>query len=191
MAKPKNPIQLGVVGAAHGIRGEVRVKPYTQDPLALGDYGPLSTTDGRSLVVEDMRLSKDVVIVRFEGISDRNAAEALNGQALHVDRSALPEELDEEEYYHADLVGLAVVDEDGTTLGKVVTIHDFGAGDLLEVRPASGRTLMIPFTRDAVPEIDIPKGRLRVDSTAAGLNEEADAEEQRSGSENPAGGDGQ
>lgn len=170
MAKAENPVQLGVIGAAHGIRGEVRVKVYTEDLAALGGYGPLFTGDGRALVVKDIRPAKGIAIVRFEGVTSRNEAEALNGEALFVDRSALPEDLEDEEFYHTDLIGLTVLDETGKTIGKVVAIHDFGAGDLLEVRPASGPTHMIPFTRDAVPKIELSEGVIRVDSMAAGLN---------------------
>lgn len=173
MAKPKNPVQLGVIGAAHGIRGELRVKTFTEDPMALGDYGPLHTAAGRALVVKDIRPAKGVAVVRFDGVTSRNDAEALNGEALFVDRSALPEDLDEEEFYYADLIGLSVFDETNTTLGKVAAVHDFGAGDLLEVRPVRGPTYMIPFTRDAVPDIDLGQGIIRVDSAAAGLNAEA------------------
>ncbi|WP_274423418.1 ribosome maturation factor RimM [Chelativorans sp. YIM 93263] len=188
MPKPKNPIQLGIVGAAHGIRGEVRVKPYTEDPAALGDYGPLYTADGRMLVLKNLRPSKGGVIARFEGIGDRNAAEGLNGEELFVDRSALPEDLDEEEFYHADIIGLTAIDETGTKLGKVVAIHDFGAGDLLEVRPASGQTLMIPFTREAVPEIDVPGGQLHVDGVAAGLDEGENPEDRKNAAGDSLGG---
>ncbi|WP_309082675.1 ribosome maturation factor RimM [Chelativorans sp.] len=175
----ENPVQLGVIGAAHGLKGEVRVKAFTDDPLALGGYGPLHTADGRALTVAHIRPAKDLVIIRFEGVNDRSAAEALNGVALFVDRSALPRELEEEEFYHADLVGLAAFDETGESLGRVVAVHNFGAGDILEIRPSSGITRMIPFTRDAVPEIDLAEGILRIDSLAAGLdNQEAEAEEQ-------------
>jgi len=181
MAKPRtpagieNPVQLAVIGAAHGIKGEVRVKTFTEDPMALGTYGPLYAVDGRTFTVAAIRPAKEVVIVRFKGIDDRNAAEALNGEALYVDRSALPEKLEEEEFYHADLVGLTVLDETGESLGRVIAVHNFGAGDLLEFREHSGSTVMIPFTRDAVPEIDLSEGVVRIDSVAAGL-EEAEAE---------------
>jgi len=184
MAKQKtpagmaNPVQLAVIGAAHGIKGEVRVKPFTEDPLALRSYGPLFTADGRSFFIAGIRPAKEVVIVRFKGIDDRNAAEALNGEALFVDRSALPEKLDEEEFYHADLVGLSVLDETGENLGRVIAVHNFGAGDLLEFRENSGTTVMIPFTQDAVPEIDLSEGMVRIDSVAAGLDQaEAAAKE--------------
>src|SRR5690606_36043495 len=127
MSKPINPVQLAAIGAAHGVRGELRVRSFTGDPLALADYGPLYTADGRRLDVVDLRAAKTVVVVRFRQVTDRDTAESLNGEALFVDRSALPEDLDEGEYYHADLIGLAVHD-DGGEIGKVVALHDFGGG---------------------------------------------------------------
>lgn len=170
-ARLENPVRLGTVGAPHGIRGELRVKPFTEDPMALGSYGPLCTADGRLLTVADIRPAKGVVVVRFAEIGDRNAAAALNGEGLFVDRSALPEALEEEEFYHTDLVGLTVLDERGETFGRVAAVHNFGAGDLLEIRPGSGQTLMIPFTRDAVPKIDLSKETIFIDRIAAGLEE--------------------
>lgn len=172
--KLENPVQLAVVGAAHGIKGEVRVKSFAEDPLALGRYGPLHTESGQALKVKDVRPAKNVVIVRFEGVSDRSAAEALTGQALYVDRSALPDQLEEEEFYHADLIGLPALDETGEKVGKVLAIHDFGAGDVLEIRPDSGPSVMVPFTREAVPEIDFEEGVIRLDSLAAGLGEDGE-----------------
>ncbi|WP_041544859.1 MULTISPECIES: ribosome maturation factor RimM [Chelativorans] len=184
MAKPKapagieNPVQLAVIGAAHGIKGEVRVKTFTEDPMALGSYGPLHMVDGRVLQVAAIRPAKEVVIVRFKGVDGRNAAEALNGEALFVDRSALPEKLEEEEFYYADLIGMAVLDEKGENLGRVVAVHNFGAGDLLEFRENSGPTVIIPFTRDAVPDIDLSNNTIRIDSITAGLdNAELSGEE--------------
>lgn len=162
-------ILMGVIGAAHGIKGEVRVKSFAADPVALGDYGPLRTKDGRIFTVKTIREAKEVVIVRFAEVADRNAAEALSGVELFVDRAALPDDLEEEEFYHADLVGLDVVDETGAGLGTVLAVHDFGAGDILEVRPKGGKSLMVPFTRAAVPEISLADRRVRIDAAAAGL----------------------
>src|SRR5688500_8251529 len=118
MPKPENPVQMAVIGAAHGIKGELRVKTFTGDPLALGDYSPLYAKDGRIFEIEDIRPAGEMVVVRFKGIRDRTLAEGLTGTELFVDRSALPEE-DEDEFYHADLVGLTVRDEASTDAGKV------------------------------------------------------------------------
>jgi 16S rRNA processing protein RimM len=177
VAKLENPVQMAVIGAAHGITGEVRTRVFTGDPAALGRYGPLHDAAGRAFEVVSVRPAKEVSIVRFKNIATREAAEALNGTALFVDRSALPADLDEEEFYHADLIGLSVRDEYGTEIGTVSAIHDFGAGDILEVARKDGPSVMIPFTRAAVPEIAQGQGFVRIDSLAAGLVEEEEAQE--------------
>jgi 16S rRNA processing protein RimM len=163
---------MAVIGAAHGIRGEVRVKIFTRDPAALGDYGPLRDGAGRTFKVVSVRPAKEVSIVRFKDIVTREAAEALNGTALFIDRSALPADLGEEEFYHADLIGLAVLDDGGAEIGTVAAIHDFGAGDILEVARKDGPSVMVPFTRAAVPEVAPAKGFVRIDNLAAGLVED-------------------
>jgi 16S rRNA processing protein RimM len=172
MPKPQNPIQMAVIGAPHGVRGELRVKTFTGDPLALGDYGPLYSRDGRSLEVLDIRSAKTVVVVRFKGVNDRSAAEALNGTELFIDRSALPDDGEEDEFYHADLIGLAVKDETGASVGKVMAVQNFGGGDILEITHSGKKGVLVPFTEAAVPEIDIKAGFLRIDTLAAGLLEE-------------------
>lgn len=174
MPKPENPIQMATIGAAHGVRGELRVKTFTGDPLALGDYGPLFSKDGRAFEVIDIRPANTVVVVRFKGVSDRSAAEALTGTELFVDRSALPDDGEDGEFYHADLVGLTVKDEAGALIGKVTAVLNFGGGDILEITHAGRKGVMVPFTEAAAPEIDIKAGFLRVDTIAAGLVEETD-----------------
>lgn len=178
MPKPENPIQMAVIGAPHGVRGELRVKTFTGDPLALGDYGPLFSTDGRAFEVIDIRPAKTVVVVRFKGVNGRDAAEALNGTELFIDRSALPDDGEEDEFYHADLIGLAVKDETGAAVGKVTAVQNFGGGDILEISHAGRKGVLVPFTEAAVPEIDIKAGFLRIDTVAAGLVEESGDEEQ-------------
>jgi 16S rRNA processing protein RimM len=156
-------VLMARIGAAHGIRGEVRVKPYGDDPLSFADYGVLTTKDGKtSFEVEKARVQKTVVVTRFKGITDRNQAEALNGVDLYIDRDQLPEP-DEDEFYYSDLTGLAVVDLSGETLGTVIAVQDFGAGDLLEVRPKRGRSFYVPFTKEFVPEVSLSEGMVRVD----------------------------
>lgn len=162
-------VQLGIIGAPHGVKGEVRVKSFTADPMAIGDYGPLSLDDGRTLSIVSLRPQGDMLVVRFDGVTTREQAAALTNRVLHVDRAVLPEVGDEDEFYHADLVGLAVVDETGEEVGKVVGLQDFGAGDILEIRLGGGRSVLIPFTRAAVPVIDLSGGRVVVDRIAAGL----------------------
>lgn len=156
-------ICVAQIGGAHGIRGEVKVKSFTADPMAVKDYGPLSSEDGTaSFEIEAMRPAKGHLVVRFRGVHDRNAAERLTNLRLFVPRDRLaPPEPDE--FYHADLIGLAAVGTDGTEIGTVVAIHDFGAGDILELRPAAGSTtIMLPFTEACVPDIDIAGGRITV-----------------------------
>jgi 16S rRNA processing protein RimM len=139
---------MAVIGAAHGIKGELRVKAFTGDPLALGDYGPLHAADGRVFEIANLRPQGEVVVARFKGISDRNAAEALTGTELFIDRSALPDDADEDEFYHADLVGLAVRDETGAEIGSVTAVHDFGGGDILEIRHSRSRGGSDPLHAD-------------------------------------------
>jgi 16S rRNA processing protein RimM len=185
VAKLKNPVQMAVIGAAHGIRGEVRVRSFAANAAGLGDYGPLHDEAGRAFEVASARPAKEVSIVRFKGIATREAAEALNGTALFVERSALPADLEEEEFYHTDLIGLAVRDESGVEIGTVSAIHDFGAGDILEVRRDGGPSIMIPFTRAAVPEVAPARGLIRVDSVAAGLVEDGDSGARKKGGTEP------
>lgn len=182
MPQLKNPIQMAVIGAAHGIGGELRVKTFTGDPLALGDYGPLFAVDGRSFDIVGIRPANTVVVVRFKQVETREQAEALTGTELFVDRAALPAG-EEGEFYHADLLGLAVKDETGTFLGKVTAVQNFGGGDILELALGGRKGVLIPFTQSAVPEIDLAGGFLRIDSVAAGLVEDdaADADEGASG----------
>ena len=175
MSRLKNPVQMAVIGAPHGVKGEVRVKTFTADPLALGDDGPLFTKDGRSFEVVDIRPANTVVVVRFKQVKDRNAAEALTGAELFVDRSALPDEGEEDEFYHADLVGLAVRDETGAEIGKIAAVQNFGGGDVLELAMAGRKDVLIPFTQAAVPVVDIEGGFIEVDAVAAGLVDEDEA----------------
>lgn len=174
MAKPQNPIQMAVIGAAHGIKGELRVKTFTGDPLALADYGPLYAKDGRAFEIAAIRPANEVVVVRFKGVADRNAAEALTGTELFVDRSALPDDGDEGEFYHADLVGLAVRDENGEPVGKVSAVQNFGGGDILEIQYQGRKGVLIPFTQAAVPVVDVSGGFVAIDTVAAGLVENED-----------------
>lgn len=171
---------LGVVIGAQGIRGEVKVKTFTGDPEAIGDYGPLSDAKAeRQFRLKVRRVSKgDVVIAAIQGITDRNAAEAMKGTELYVSREALPP-AEDGEFYYADLVGLQAVTTDGKALGQIVAVHNFGAGDMLEVRPEGGASVMVPFTDDAVPEVDLDAGRVGVDPAFWLGAEAGDAGERR------------
>src|SRR5581483_908284 len=164
---PVRRVCLGVVTAAHGVRGAVKVKSFAQRPTDVAAYGPLEDEDGAArFTLRVIGPAKaDVVIAKLSGVADRDAAEALRGARLYLPREALPAPA-EEEYYHADLIGLAAVLGDGTRLGEVRAVHDFGAGDTLEIARPEGQPVMVPFTRAVVPVIDVAAGRLVVDPPA-------------------------
>lgn len=167
-------ILLAVVGAPHGTRGEVRIKTFTEDPAGLAAYGAVETADGRTFTVLSVRPAKEVVIARLSGVDDRDKAEALKNTELFVPRDRLPATDDEETFYQADLVGLAVLDASGKQLGTVKAVLNYGAGDLLEVAPpGGGATVLVPFTKAFVPEVDIA-GRRIVAAPAPGLFDEAE-----------------
>lgn len=157
-------ICLGVIIGASGVQGEVKVKPYTGAPQDVGAYGPVDLVDQSNNVqvgvgIKIVRFAKDAVVARIEGVGDRDAAEALRGLEVYVDRAVLPGE-EEDEYYHADLVGLTVEDLAGATLGTVTAVYDFGAGEMLEVNLKAGGVAMLPFTKAAVPQVLIGEGRI-------------------------------
>jgi 16S rRNA processing protein RimM len=171
----KNPVLMATIGAAQGLRGEVRAKTYTTEPTALGDYGNLHAADGRVFEILDIREMKDMAVVRFKGVNDRNAAEALRGLDLFIERDNLPSELlEDDEFFYADLEGLEAFDATGKSYGIVSGIFDFGAGDLLELKAPAKRPLLIPFSEAAVLEIDLEEGRILVDPIAAGLIDDGD-----------------
>ena len=157
-------ICVAQIGAAHGIRGEVRLRSFTEEPMAVTAYGPLESEDGtRRFTIEALRPAKDHFVARLAGVADRDAAEKLVNIKLYVSRDKLPPIEDGETFYHADLVGLTAVTPDGVPLGTVTAILNFGAGDLVEIKPqGGGEALMVPFTEAAVPEIDIAAGRMVV-----------------------------
>ena len=183
VANLDNPVQLAVIGAAHGIKGEVRVKTYTGDPLDLGSYGLLYDASGKSYEILSIRPSKTVVVVRFAGIDDRNAAEALNGKELYVDHAQLPQDLDEDEFYYTDLIGLTVRDSEGVSYGKVSAVFNFGGGDVLEIKESGKKPVMIPFTLTSVPEILMDEGAILIDPLAAGLVDDGSTSADEEGDE--------
>ena len=159
MAEPQKSILIAEIGAAHGIRGEGRVKAHTADPRAIADYGPLYDSRGGIFRVRSLRhLKDDMLVVAFEGVTDRTAAEKFTRTKLFVDRSALPPP-DEDEFYHADLVGLAVETVAGEAIGTVTAVVNFGADDLLDVRRPGGTSVYVPFTRAIVPTLDFSAGK--------------------------------
>ncbi len=156
-------ICLARIGAPHGVRGQVRLWTFTEDPYAVLDYGPLATKDGkRTIEIDNVREAKGHLVATLKGVTDRDEAARLNGVELYVARDALPD-TEDGEYYHADLIGLAAVNAAGEAIGRVVAMHDFGAGDIIEIAPPSGPTLLLPFTGAVVPTVDIAAGRVVIE----------------------------
>ena len=156
---------MGRFGAPHGVRGELRLQSFTGDPLAIADYGPLTDKSGKkTFTLLNLRLQgKDMLVVRLKDVDDRDSAQALNGVELYLARDKLPAP-DPEEFYLADLEGLRAETTTGEVIGRVVALRNFGAGDILEIAPASGGdTLMYPFTKAVAPIIDLASRRIVVE----------------------------
>ena len=171
---------LGIVVGVHGVRGEVRIKSFTDEPTGIGAYGPLSDEAGRrSWRIEPRAVVRGAVVARMEGVDDRNAAEAMKGLRLYVERTALPETA-EREWYEADLIGLQALGKDGTDFGRVLAFHDYGAGTSMEVSGAAGgKPLVVPFTDEAVPEVDLAGGRVVIDPPPGLLESDDEASGRR------------
>lgn len=153
---------VGVITGAHGVRGQVRVKSFTVEPADVAAYGPLRDAAGAErFELELTGSAKGVLLARIEGVGDRDAAEALKGTELYVPRDVLPD-VDEDEFYHTDLIGLAAELADGSAFGTVRALHDFGAGDMIEIDLTDGASVVLPFTHAVVPEVDIEAGRVVV-----------------------------
>lgn len=162
---PADLVLMGTIGTPRGVRGDIRIKTFTESPADIAAYGPLwDKAAARSFqvrVIEEIK-SKDQVVARIEGIADRTAAEGLKGIELYVPRDALPE-AEDDTFYYVDLIGLRAETTEGEFLGEVRTVSDFGAGDLLEIGGGPYRGLVVPFTAEVVPEVDLEGGRLVVD----------------------------
>lgn len=163
-AIPARHVLLGRIGAAHGIKGELRIQSFCANPLDIATYGPLMTSrEGLTLEIVSARVQKDRIVARIKGVSDRNAAEALNGVELFVAREKLPPEDDPEDFYYADLIGLSVRDPDGREIGKVKALDDYGAGDVVEIALSNGASALYAFSRDNFPTIAVQDGYLVLD----------------------------
>ncbi|HVZ05507.1 ribosome maturation factor RimM [Hyphomicrobium sp.] len=155
----KQSVLLGEISGVHGIRGDVLIRTYTGTPEAIADYGPLSDIAGeKTFTIKVVRTTDKGVVARIDGVNDRTAGEALRGTKLYVARSKLPE-TEAAEFYHTDLIGMKAVAEDDTPIGKIIAVQNFGAGDLLELEPATGgATEFIPFDDRWVPRVDLDAG---------------------------------
>ena len=170
-----SPICVARIGAAHGVRGAVKLWTFTEDPLAVRHYGPLSTKDGmRQFEVTHVREAKDHLVATLKGVATREDAERLNGIELYIAREKLPA-TDDDEYYHADLIGLAAVNAVNEPVGRVIAIHNFGAGDIIEIAPAHGPTMLLPFTDAVVQTVDLANRRVVIE-----LPEEIEGDEDQS-----------
>lgn len=184
MSKPAREtdalLQVGVITGAHGVRGLVRVKSYTDDPSDLTAYGGLTGADGATRYALDIRgEAKGQFLVKLDGVDDRNAAEALKGEGLFIAKDALPAlDPDGDDFYHADLIGLRVESDDGAPYGVVTAVHDFGAGPLLQLRLSDGGEEIAAFTKDVFPTVDLAHGCIVIDpptTVAAETETEAEA----------------
>jgi 16S rRNA processing protein RimM len=160
------PICIARIGAPHGVRGAVKLWTFTEDPLAVRRYGPLATKDGgRQFEVTHAREAKGHLVATLKGVATREDAERLNGVELYIARDKLPA-TDTDEYYHADLIGLAAVSTANEPIGRLIAIHNFGAGDIIEIAPPHGATMLLPFTNAVVPTVDLANGRVVIELPA-------------------------
>ena len=170
-------ILVGAFGSPVGLKGEVRLASFTEAPETIATLAPLITEDGREFEITSIRPQTKGLVARIKGISTREAAEKLKGIALYVPRSALTAPEKENEYYHADLIGLAALLATGEPLGRVIAVQNFGAGDLLEIQLANEqRTVFVPFTNDIVPEVDLAARELTIDPPAGLLDASSEEE---------------
>jgi 16S rRNA processing protein RimM len=167
-ADSKQRVCVARIGAAHGVRGDVKLWSFTADPLAIADYGPLETQDGRrSFEIERLRPQGEFLVAHLKGVPDRNAAETLRNVELYVSRDKFRDIDEGDEFYIADLVGLTACDRGGAALGEIVAVHNFGAGDLIELKLNGAReTLLLPFSDATVPAVDIAGGKVTVELPA-------------------------
>jgi 16S rRNA processing protein RimM len=169
-----NHILMASIGAAQGLKGEVRVNCLTAEPMALVGYKVFTDSAGRTFEIERGRAQKNVLIAKFKGVDDRTGAEKLNGTQLFVERAALDKVAkDEDEFLYADLIGLKVQDETGHDWGHVEAVFEFGAGDILEIKGLDGKLRMIPFSKAAVPVVNLAGGSVQIDLAASGIRDEA------------------
>ena len=165
-------LSVGAIAGPHGVRGQFKVKLFAETPAALEQYGALQIDDGRALKLSVKSVnSKGLVIASAIGVTSREAAEALRGMLLSTSRACLPD-LADDELYHAELLGSSVFHEDGTKLGEVVALYNFGAGEIIEVKPAYGISVMLPFAGEYLVSVDIPNRRVVLAPPAGFLDDD-------------------
>ena len=175
---PSKFVTIAKLGRAQGLRGEVRATVYLEDPMAIKRYNPLLATDGRKLCVKKIRPAKNVFVITLKEIEGRTEAEALNGLELQIERTKLPKLEDEEDFYHEDLIGMKATSLEGEHYGRIAAIHNFGAGDIIELRGGAARgSSMVPFTKAAVTTLDMETREIIIDEAAAGLTYDPDEDE--------------
>ena len=183
--KRNNPIKrvcVGRIAGAHGVQGLIRINSYTEDPMDVAAYGPVTDENGeRMFELEAKRMTKTQVVARIKGVMDRNAAEALQGLRIFILREVMPPTADDE-FYCEDLIGLAAETVDGKSLGSVLSLQEFGAGEMLEIGRRRGGTTLVPFTKDIVPRVDLEARRVVIDPPA-GLLEPITKEDPERGQE--------
>lgn len=166
---PGKRVLVGAIASAHGVRGEVKIKSFTGKPADVAGYGPVSDESGkRRFDIRKVGIVRGLVIAKLSGVEDRDAAETLRGMRLYVERDALGKKpkgsgRSKELWFHADLIGLEAKDTQGRVLGKVTSVQNYGAGDILEVADEAGETRLLPFTKRVVTEVDVAAGTITVD----------------------------
>ena len=174
-------ILVGVIGAPHGVKGELRLKSFTADPLGIADYGPLTDSDGKTLLFTKVRLLKDdMLVVKFDGVDSREDAAKLTRRELYVLRSQLPPP-DEDEFYFSDLIGLHARTVSGEDFGVVAAVENFGAGDLIEIEKPDRTRILLPFTKAVVPHVDIAARLVTIDPPVETKAREDDAQDDTPG----------
>lgn len=163
-ARPERVV-LATFGRPHGVRGEIRLKSHAEDIGAIAGYGPFEAPDGRPVILTRVRPAAsgapDMLVATVEGVTTRDQAGALTGLDLSVPRDRLPKP-GADDFYHADLIGLAAATPDGAALGTIVAVHDHGAGDILEIAPRGAPSLLVPFTKVTVPDVDLAAGKVTI-----------------------------
>ena len=168
-------VLVGAVAGARGLKGEVRIKSFTEDPKAIATYGELLSEDGlHRFKIKITGSAKGQLLAQIVNVNDRTAAEGLKGTRFYVPKDILPK-AEEGEFYHADLIGLSAVGLDGSELGKIIAVEDYGAGPFIEVEAED--SFLVPFTKEAVPEVLIGEGRVVI-NPPDGLFEPAEPEEE-------------